>query len=118
MSVTTTSYTANTKKITVINEFGNASTNIIAAVESAITGAGWSLYDTINTTLFNPMVTKVYRVQNFDGVTYKYIILRWDTLKMQLYTSCCELWNLGTHTPTNESFLQAGAFVAGYDIAN
>ena len=118
MSVTTTSYTTNTKKITIANEFGNASTNIIAAVESAITGGGWSLYDTINTTLFNPMVTKVYRVLNVDAVTYKYLILRWDTLKMQLFTSCCESWNTTTDIPTNESWTNAGAFAQGYDIAN
>jgi hypothetical protein len=118
MSVTTTSYTTNTKKITISNEFGNGSTNIIAAVDSAITGAGWTAWDTITTTLFNPMVTKVYRVLNVDGVTYKYLILRWDTVKTQLFTSCCESWNTSTKTPTNESWTQAGAFAQGYDIAN
>jgi hypothetical protein len=118
MSVTTTSYTTNTKKITISNEFGNGSTNIIAAVNSAITGAGWTAWDTITTTLFNPMVTRVYRVLNVDGVTYKYLILRWDTIKTQLFTSCCEFWNTTTKIPTNESWTNAGAFAQGYDIAN
>ena len=118
MSVTTTSYTTNTKKITILNEFGNGSTNVISAVDSAITGGGWTLYDTINTTLFNPMVTKVYRVLNADGVSYKYMILRWDTIKLMLYTSCCETWSTGTHFPYNESWTNAGAFGQGYDLSN
>jgi hypothetical protein len=118
MPITTSNYTAsgNTKIITISGEIG--STDIIAAVESAITGMGWSLYDTVTTTLFNPIVTKVYRVLNADGIIYKYLIIRWDTLKLFFYTSCCESWNTGTQQPLNESWTQAGGFAQGYDPQN
>ena len=118
MPVTTSNYTAsgNTKIITISQEIGSDS--IIAGVESAITGMGWALYDTVTTTLFNPIVTKVYRALNVDGVTYKYLIIRWDTLKLFFYTSCCEAWNTTTQLPTNESWTQAGGFAQGYDPQN
>jgi hypothetical protein len=118
MSVTTTTYTfaGNSKLLTISQEIG--STNIILAVDSAITGLGWSLYDTQGTTTYNPILTKVYRVLNADGVTYKYLIIRWDTIKLRFYTSCCESWNTSTKTPTNESWTQAGAFAQGYDPQN
>ena len=118
MSVTTQSYTTNSKKIIISNEFGNGSTNVISAVDSAITGQGWTLYDTINTTLFNPIVTKVYRVLNYDGITYKYLIIRWDTVKQLFWTSTCYSWSTSTKLPTYESFNAAGGFAQGYDIAN
>ena len=118
MSVTTTTYTvgANSKLLTISQEIG--STNIILAVDSAITGLGWTLYDTLGTTTYNPILTKVYQAINADGVTYKYLIIRWDTIKLRFYTSCCESWNTTTKTPTNESWTQAGAFAQGYDPQN
>jgi hypothetical protein len=120
MSVVTTNYTAsgNIKKITVVNEFGNGSTNIIAAVESALTGLGWTAFDTVAATLFNPIVTKVYSAANSDGVNTKYLIIRWDTLKRFFYTSTCEQWitNARVHYPINESYTAAGGFAQGYDI--
>ena len=120
MSVTTSNYTAsgNIKKITVTNEFGNGSTNIIAAVESALTGLGWTAFDTVAATLFNPIITKVYSAANSDGVNTKYLIIRWDTLKRFFYTSTCEQWiiNSAVHYPINESYTAAGGFAQGYDI--
>ena len=120
MTVTTTNYTAGggTKLITVSNEFGTKSANIINAVDAAIISLGWTSYDTIDATLFSPIVTEVYRVLNADGITYKYLIIRWDTVKLFFYTSTCEFWNLGSHTPTNESWTQAGGFAQGYDVAS
>jgi hypothetical protein len=64
------------------------------------------------------MVTKVYRVLNYDGVTYKYLILRFDTIKLQLVVSTCESWNTSTDTPTNESWGNAGIYIHGYDLIN
>ena len=77
MTVTTTSFTAagNAKKISISNEIGNGSTNIIAAVNSAITGLGWTSWDTIATTTYNPITTYVYQAPNADGITYKYFII-------------------------------------------
>jgi hypothetical protein len=118
MTVQITNYTTNggTKFIRISNEFGNGSTNIINAVDSAITELGWTAFDTIGTTLFNPIVTKVYRCLNADGVTFKFLIIRWDTVKLFFYTSTCESWSTGTGTPTNESYTNAGGFAQGYDI--
>lgn len=120
MSVTTYNYTpgGNTKKVVVLNELGNGSTNIIAAVNSAITSMGWTLYDSVNTTLFNPIVTRVYQAPCADGVAYKYLILRWDTIKLMLTTSTCEVWNTLVKIPQNESWQNFGAHSHGYDLVN
>lgn len=118
MSVTTSNYTTggNSKLIAAQNE--TSSTNLILAVDSAITGLGWSTYDTVGTTTFSPVTTKVYRVLNADGVTYKYLILRWDTIKQVFYTSTCESWSTTTDSATNESWNAGGGFAQGYDIVN
>ena len=119
MSVTTTTYTqgGNSKLVTISGEIG--SIGIIAGVDSAITSLGWSLWDTVGTTTYNPIITKVYRVINADGVTYKYFIIRWDIIKLRFYTSCCESWDAATtHRATNESWTAAGAFAQGYDPQN
>lgn len=116
MSVTTTTYTTNSKKITISNE--TSSTNFISALDTAITGLGWSSYDTVATTLFNPITTRVYRALNYDGVTYKYCIIRIDTVKLIMHLSTCESWNTSTKTPTNETWQNAGVFQQGYDLVN
>jgi hypothetical protein len=120
MSVTTFNYTSggNTKKVVVLNELGNGSTNIIAGVEAAITSLGWTLYDSVNTTLFNPIITRVYRSPCADGVAFKYWIMRWDTVKLMLTTSVCEVWNTLAKIPQNESWQNFGAFNQGYDLVN
>ena len=121
MTVTTTAFTTpgNSKQITIANEIGNGSTNIIAAVDSAITSLGWTAWDTVNAGVYNPIVTKVYRVLNADAVTYKYFIIRWDTVKLMFYTSTCEYWyNNYQHQAINESWSNGGAFAQGYDLVN
>ena len=121
MTVTTTAFTAggNSKKIAIANELGNGSTNIIAAIDSAIKALGWINWDTISITTYNPIATYVYQSPNFDKLTYKYFILRWDTAKLQFYTSTCEYWyNNYRHQPVNESWSNAGAFAQGYDLVN
>ena len=121
MTVTTTTFTTpgNSRKIAISNEIGNRSTNVISAVDSAILALGWSTWDTIATTTYNPIATYVYRVLNADGVTYKYFILRWDTVKLMFYTSTCEYWhNNFLHQPVNETWSNGGAFAQGYDLAN
>jgi len=115
MSVTTSSYTTNSTQITVNNE--TSSTNVISAVNVALISLGWSLYDTVATTAFNPITTYVYRALCADGTTYKYFIIRWDTVKLFFYTSTCQSWDSSvTHLPTNESWASAGGFAQGYDI--
>ena len=116
MSVTNTLFTTNSYRIDIVNEIGNGSTNIINGVNAALTTLGWSLYDTINAAGFNPVTTKVYRVLNADGVTYKYLIIRWDTVKLFFYTSTCETWNTIGKLPINESWSAAGGFAQGYDL--
>jgi hypothetical protein len=116
MAVTNTLFTTNSYRIDIVNELGNGSTNIIAGVNTALTLLGWSLYDSINAAGFNPVVTRVYRVLNVDGVTFKYLIIRWDTVKLFFYTSTCETWNTIGKLPINESWTNAGAFAQGYDL--
>ena len=114
MTVTTTTYTTNSRKITSVNEV--TSDNLITAVDAAIVALGWTQYDFIDTTVYSPVETYVYRVLNADATTYKYLILRWDTLKLVYYTSTCESWNTTTDVATNESWNQNGAFQQAYDI--
>ena len=119
MSVTQSTYTAggNTFILQVASEI--TSTNIIDGVSTVLSGQGWTLYDTVTAGVlgnpFTPIVTKVYQALNADGVSYKYLIIRWDTIKLMFYTSCCESWNTSTHLPLNESWTQAGGFAQGYD---
>lgn len=114
MSVTTSSYTTNSIQIISNNE--STSTNIISAANAAIVQLGWTQYDVITTTAFSPITTYVYRVINADATTYKYFIIRWDTVKLIFYTSTCQSWDTGAHLPTNESWSGAGAFGQSYDI--
>lgn len=115
MSVTNTQYSTNSYKVTISNEFVD-SNNIITGVNTAITTLGWSLYDSINQTTYSPMATRVYRVLNVDATTYKYAILRWNTLLLNFNLSTCESWNTSTKVPTNESWHNAGCFYQGYDL--
>ena len=122
MSVTTSNYTSTGNTVIVQVSQETTSTTLINAVTTFLTGTGWTLYDTVNASVlanpFTPIETRVYRALNADGVTYKYFIIRWDTLKLFFYTSCCESWNATTHVATNESWTQAGGFAQGYDLGN
>lgn len=125
MTITTSSYTANSLKINIINE--TSSTNIIAAIQLGMTKGGWTLYDSLigGTTsghLYSPMTTLVYTAPNTDysvgtaAATTKYFIIRIDIVKLVIYTSTCESWSLSTHAPTNETWSGGGIFPHGYDI--
>ena len=115
MSVTNSQYATNSYEITISNELVD-SNNVIAGVNTAITTLGWTAYDTVNQTTYSPIVTKVYRVLNADGTSYKYAILRYDTIKLRLNLSTCESWNNSTHVATNESWHNDGCFYHGYDL--
>ena len=122
MTVSSAQYTTNSYRITILNEVTYS--NILSAVNQAITTLGWTQYDYVaqsapglgSTSNKSPLYTYVYRALNYDGVTYKYCIVRWDIIKMVFYTSTCESWNTTTHIATNESWSQAGAFAQHYDI--
>lgn len=124
MTVTSASYTTNSIKVTISNEL--SSTNIISAVDTAITTLGWTQYDTViagsstqingvdNT--YSPISTYVYRALCADNTYYKYLIIRWDNVKTLFYTSAAEDWTLATHTPVNETWSSTGLFPHGYDL--
>ena len=122
MTVSTASYTTNSKKITITNEL--SSSNVISSVDAAIVALGWTQYDVLtghvpgtgSTSAFSPINTYVYRAINYDNSTYKYLIIRWDIIKRYFVTSTCESWNSTTHVPTNESWSNNGAFIQGYDL--
>jgi len=112
MAVTTSTYTANSVQIIVSSE--SNSNSIISEVDSAIVSLGWTQYAVIATTAFNPITTYVYRAINADATTYKYCIIRWDTVKLVFYLSCAEDWI--SSAPVNESWTGGGAFIHGYDV--
>ena len=114
MAVANTAYSTNSYKITVTNE--TDSNTIIAGMNTAITTLGWSLYDSIDQSTYSPVATRIYRAVNKDTVTYKYAILRWDTLLLRLNLSTCEDWNVATNVATNESWHNSGLFYLGYDV--
>lgn len=104
MTVTTNNLGSNSKTITIENELDGS--NIISAVNTALTSMGWTLHDTITSGARNCLVTKVYSAPNNDGPspTTKYMIIRYDAPRQFMYVGCCESWNAGTHIATNESF--------------
>ena len=114
MSVTTSTYTANSIRITISNE--TSSTNIIPQIDNAMAAIGWSLFDTVGTTTFSPIITKVYRVLNADTITYKYVLFRINTITLAINTSACESWNDTLHTATNETWNGAMGFPQYYDL--
>jgi hypothetical protein len=126
MTVSSASYTTGSVKITVSGEF--SSNALITAVNTALTSAAlgsWTLYDSIvpqavgnnsQANSFSPIWTNVYRVLNYDATTYKYWILRYDTIKCCIYTSAAESWNNSTHVSTNETWTGAGVFPQHYDV--
>ena len=116
MTVTNTSYTTNSYKVSISNEL--SSTNIISGVDTAIVALGWTQYDTVAASGSNPIVTYVYRALCADATNYKYFIIRWDPLQMRFWTSICESWNTSTNVATNECWTNAGGFYQGYAIKN
>lgn len=122
MTVTTSQYTENSYRVNISNEV--TYTNILSGMNTAITSLGWSLYDSLDnnvpgtgtTSIYSPIFTRVYRALNDDATTYKYFIIRYNIIKMCLWTGTCEDWNLNTHISVNESWNNAGSFVQNYDI--
>lgn len=134
MTVSTTNYTSTglTKKIQITGE--TTSTNVIAAVNAAITsspigsaGAGsWILHDTLEENppgtgtsgnAFSPINTYVFRAPIAESGQYKYFIMRWDIINRWFWTSTCESWDATTtHLPKNECWTNSSAFIHGYDL--
>jgi hypothetical protein len=115
MAVTNSQFANNTYKVSISGEL-TGSNNVIAGVNTAITTLGWELWDAIDQTTYSPMATRVYRKANVDGATYKYVILRYDTLKLRINLSACESFDQTTHVATNESWHNDGCFYHGYDL--
>lgn len=105
MTITTTALGTYTKQFSLSGENGMSGT--ISAVDTWITTAsqpGWVLHDTVTSADGGGLITKVYKAINKDATSYKYLILRYETLKWRFMTSTCESWDTGTHAPTNEAF--------------
>jgi hypothetical protein len=83
-------------------------------------GSGYSTANGVSTvscgSVYSPMHLYVYQAINADGTTYKYLIVRWDTVRQEIFTSCCEGWNTSTKVPTNECYTYMGLFPQGYDL--
>lgn len=115
MAVTNSQFANNTYKVSISGEL-TGSNNVIAGVNTAITTLGWELWDAIDQTTYSPMATRVYRRINADGTSYKYVILRYDTLKLRINLSACEGFDQTTHVATNETWHNDGCFYHGYDL--
>ena len=85
----------------------NTLTEFMQDVSDAITGVapvrttGWAVYDTFTSGIIK---TQVYRALNKDGITYKYLIMKWNTMACEVNTSTCESWDTVAHVPTNEAW--------------
>lgn len=106
------------RQIVISNE--QSATNIIDAVNTALTSLGWSLIDTVSSGVRDAHVTKVYAAPNNDGPnpTTKYMILRYDTPAGLWYVNACEHWNTSTNVPTNETFMNQGSFPLSLQYSN
>lgn len=102
MSVTINSLGSNSRQIVITNE--TSATSIINAVNTSLVALGWTLIDTITSGIRGLLTTRVYSAPNADGVTTKYMIIRYDLQRQYWFTSCCENWNTTTNTATNESW--------------
>ena len=74
-------------------------TNLITAVENFLATHGWSLWDAEAGTN-----ARAYRALNKDGLSYKYVVLDWNTagyLLLKVYES----WNADSHAGTNLCYL-------------
>lgn len=74
----------------------------------------------------SPIYTQVFRSLNADGVTYKNIILRYNTIKMELLTTTCEKWEVIKNidnvvvgrTITNEAWTYHDCAPVGYNLTS
>lgn len=115
MALTIASPGTNTVQITtsIAGAVYSSFSDLTQAVSDAITGVspvrttGWSTYDAFTTTASTPssiIYTQVFRALNKDGITYKNIILRWNTMMQEINVSTCEVWDVANHIPQNESW--------------
>lgn len=115
MALTIASPGTNTVQITtsIAGASYSSFSDLTQAVSDAITGVspvrttGWSTFDAFTTTASTPgsiIYTQVFRGLNKDGITYKSIILRWNTMMQEVNVSTCEVWDATNHIPQNESW--------------
>jgi hypothetical protein len=93
MSVNTSALGPYSAKITYTA--GESLANVMSAVDAWLTAHGWTLYDAAAGSN-----AKCYEAPNADGVTYKYIVLDFNTagyILMKTY----ETWDVGAHSGTN-----------------
>lgn len=123
MTITVTSIGANTAQITASGT--NTLANLTDAVAAAMAGTaptmttGWALHDStyLNASgLSTSTLTQVFKSLNVDTVTYKYVILRWDPVRQEVNTSCCETWNATTHVPGNECYTYFNCAPINYNL--
>lgn len=95
MTITATQLATNTVQITASGT-ANPIADMYTAVSNAITGVnpvnadtGWTVWDSFT---YGVITTQVFRSLNKDGSTYKFLILRWNFVTMELNTSTCENW--------------------------
>ena len=74
--------------------------------------------------------TQVFRSLNADGITYKWLVLRYNTTKMEVNSTTCEYWlrpgdwdpKTGAiavrHTVQNEAFTYFDAAPVGYNLTD
>lgn len=122
MAIAVTSPGPNTVQITTSNDGGVYSdqADLFQAVSDAITGVnpvrttGWTLHDSFTV---GPTLTQVFRGINKDNTTYKNIILRWDTVRHEIITSTCEVWDAINHIPQNEAWTFFNSCPISYQMA-
>lgn len=82
-----------------------------AAGVTAAATTGWTLADSFTSGI---IFTQVFQARNKDGVSYKNIIVRWNTQEQVINTSTCEAWDVVTHTATNEAYTFQDCAALGY----
>lgn len=99
MSISNITLGPNTRQISISNEYDF--TNLIDSVSEFLVNKNWTLVDSLNNTF--GLITKVYKATNEDQVTFKFLILRWNTVLKKMHPSACGDWNLNNHVPINET---------------
>lgn len=74
---------------------GTTVAQISAEVTTVLVAAGWEVYDAVAGTK-----AICYRALNKDGLTYKYMVLNYNTTNW-MFIQVYESWNPSTHTGTN-----------------
>lgn len=77
------------------NNEPNSGVNLMALITTWLSQHGWELFDPVSN------VNRVFRAQNADGVTYKYVRIDVSTSNSTIYLYHYESWNATTHAGTN-----------------